>query len=61
LNYIGCEQKRQKGSHIVFDYPNINRPVIVQANTTLPVFVIRNNLRTLKMPPQQYLDILNKI
>ena len=61
LEYVGCTQSRQKGSHISFTRSDLKRPVIVQANTELPVFIIRNNLRTLKISHDEYLDSLKKI
>ncbi|OGW84860.1 MAG: hypothetical protein A3A81_00885 [Omnitrophica bacterium RIFCSPLOWO2_01_FULL_45_10b] len=61
LTHIGCKEIRQKGRHIIFSYPNIKRPVVIQANTTLPVFIIMNNLRLLKISHNEYLRILERI
>lgn len=61
LKYIGCVYKRQKGSHRVYWRAGLNRPIIVPIHNKLPVMVIRTNLRTLNITPEQYLEILSKI
>ncbi|MBI3256127.1 MAG: type II toxin-antitoxin system HicA family toxin [Candidatus Andersenbacteria bacterium] len=58
LLFIGCTFERQKGSHRVYGKPGLNRPVILPAYKELPVFVIKNNLRTLGMTQKQYEGIL---
>jgi len=61
LFYVGCEFKRQKGDHRIYWSPGLRRPVVVPTDTQVPIFVIRSNLRTLGMSPQQYLEILERI
>ena len=60
LEFVGCELKRQKGDHLIFDRLGLDRPVIITADREVPVFIIRNNLRTLKISPDEYLEILKK-
>lgn len=61
LLYIGCEFKRQKGDHRVYSRSDLKRPVILPMYKSLPIFIIRNNLRTLGISHDEYLEILKKI
>lgn len=61
LEYVGCSSMSQKGSHKKFSRGDLNRPIIVPIHAIdLPIFVIKNALRTLKMSNEQYLQILEK-
>lgn len=61
LLYIGCEFKRQKGDHLVYLRSDLKRPVILPMYKSLPIFIIRNNLRTLGISHDEYLEILKKL
>jgi len=61
LLYIGCKYKRQKGDHRVYWREGLNRPVILPTYKNLPIFIIRNNLRTLNITVEEYLEILKKL
>lgn len=61
LNYIGCRLKRIKGDHLIYDAPGLKRPVVITNDKEVPIFIIRGNLRTLKITPNKYLDTLKKI
>jgi predicted RNA binding protein YcfA (HicA-like mRNA interferase family) len=61
LLYIGCEFKRQKGDHRVYWRSDLKRPVILPTYKNLPIFIIRKNLGTLNISPEEYLSILKKI
>lgn len=61
LRMIGCKLTRTKGDHFVYSRPGLKRPVIITADTEVPVFIIRNNLRTLNMTVEEYLEILKQI
>ncbi|MBU0578861.1 type II toxin-antitoxin system HicA family toxin [Patescibacteria group bacterium] len=61
LLFIGCEFKRQKGDHRVYWRTNLKRPIILPTYKQLPVFIIRNNLRTLGINHDEYLEILKRI
>lgn len=51
LKYIGCILKRQKGDHLVYVRSGLKRPVFIQ----------RNNLRTLGLSIDEYLKILDQV
>jgi predicted RNA binding protein YcfA (HicA-like mRNA interferase family) len=61
LEYVGCQFKRQKGDHLIYDRVGLQRPIVVPDDREVPVFIIRNNLRTLGMEPQEFLEILKKV
>jgi predicted RNA binding protein YcfA (HicA-like mRNA interferase family) len=37
---------RIEGDHMVFTKPGVTRPVMIPRYTAIPVFIIKNNLRT---------------
>lgn len=61
LLYIGCSFDRQTSSHRVYHKPGLPRPIIVPQYKSLPLFVIKNNLRTLGMTQKQFEEILRRI
>lgn len=61
LKYIGCNLKRTEGDHLIYDRIGLERPVIITADREVPVFIIRNNLRTLKITPEEFLEILKDL
>lgn len=61
LKYIGCDLKRMEGDHLIFDRAGLDRPVVITADKEIPVFIIRNNLRTLKITPEEFLEILKDL
>lgn len=48
----------KKGDHLIYSRIDLKRPVIITADAEVPVFIIRNNIRTLGLSPDQYLEIL---
>lgn len=61
LIFVGCRFKRQKGDHLIYGRSGLKRPVVFPADKEIPIFIIRNNLRTLKISHDEYLEILKKI
>jgi len=61
LFYVGCNFVREKGDHRVYWRDGLNRPIIVPRDTQLPVFIIRNNLRTLGLSVEDYLEVLKRL
>lgn len=56
---IGCKFKRQKGDHRIYWKAGILRPIVVPKESTLPVFIILNNLRILGVTKEKFLEIVN--
>ena len=57
----GCEFKREKGDHRIYWKRGIKRPIVIPRDTSLPAFVILNNLRVLGISREEYLKKINKI
>lgn len=55
---IGCRFIREKGDHQMYFKKGINRPLVVPKYPALPIFIIRNNLRTLDISVEEYLKHL---
>jgi predicted RNA binding protein YcfA (HicA-like mRNA interferase family) len=61
LKMVGCRLERTKGDHFVYSRSGLKRPVIITADREVPVFIIRNNLRTLNISVEEYLEALKQI
>ena len=57
----GCCLVRKKGDHLVYSRPGLSRPIIIQADTTIPIFIIKSNLRTLNISSHEFLKQIQKI
>ena len=57
----GCEYVRTKGDHMIYHYPGAIRPVVIPKYKEIPVFIIRNNMRIIGMPPERYFELLQKV
>jgi predicted RNA binding protein YcfA (HicA-like mRNA interferase family) len=54
----GFRFDRQEGSHRAYVKAGVSRPVIIPAYKEVPVFVIRNNLKTAGLSRDQYFELL---
>lgn len=61
LSFVGCTFVREKGDHRVWDRVGLKRPVVIPKIKSIPVFVIRNNLRVLGIPVSDYLEMISKL
>lgn len=61
LKFIGCTLKRIKGDHLIYSRPGLKRPVVITEDSEVPIFIIRTNLRTLEMTPEQYVQIIEQL
>jgi predicted RNA binding protein YcfA (HicA-like mRNA interferase family) len=57
----GFKLHRQKGSHLIYVKEGISRPVIIPMYDRIPVFVVKNNLRTAKISRERYFELLGEI
>lgn len=57
----GWSYQRTKGDHMVFTKEAFLRPVVIPKYKTIPVFIIKNNLRTAKISNEQYFKILKNV
>ena len=61
LVFIGCYFKRQKGDHLIYDRTGLKRPIVFTTDKEVPIFIIRNNLRTLDISISEYLEIIKRL
>ena len=59
--HVGAKFVRQTGSHRVFWRDDQVRPIIIPRHKSVPVFIIRNTLRQLKISPEEYLRIMREL
>ena len=57
----GWEYQRTRGDHMIFTKRGFIRPVVIPKYKTVPIFIIKNNLRTANIDRKKYLDLLKKI
>ena len=56
----GFRFDRQEGSHRSYVKPGVARPVVIPAYREVPVFIIRNNLKTAGISRDDYFALLAK-
>lgn len=61
LRLIGCSLKRIEGDHLIYSRHGLKRPIVITADSEVPIFIIRNNLRTLGMSIEEYLNIISQL
>ncbi len=61
LRFVGCVFAREKGDHRVWSRDDLKRPIVIPKIKSIPIFVIRNNLRVLDVQVSDYLKILEKL
>jgi predicted RNA binding protein YcfA (HicA-like mRNA interferase family) len=49
---------RQRGDHMIYTKPDIKRPLVIPMHDALPVFIIKNLLRSARMSRERYLSLL---
>lgn len=60
LEAEGFRCVRTEGDHMVFTKEGVNRPVVVPKYAAVPVFVIKNNLRTAGISRDRYFELLGQ-
>ena len=51
---------RQESSHIILTKAGCKRPVVIPQYRQVPVFIIKNNLRTASMSRERYFELLEQ-
>lgn len=57
----GFKCVRIEGDHFVYTKPGIIRPVVIPDYKEVPVFIIKNNLRTAGITREEYFSLLEKV
>ena len=60
LEHEGFTLARQRGDHMIFTRAGILRPVVVPRYDPLPVFIIKNILRTAQINRDRYFQLLEE-
>jgi predicted RNA binding protein YcfA (HicA-like mRNA interferase family) len=60
LEADGFQYVRTEGDHMVFTKPGVIRPVVIPKYSAVPVFVIKNNLRTGGISRDRYFELLDQ-
>jgi predicted RNA binding protein YcfA (HicA-like mRNA interferase family) len=53
--------RRQEGSHRSYVKPGVLRPIVIPTYPEVPVFIIRNNLRTAGLSRDDYFKLLAEV
>ena len=54
----GFTFSRQRGDHLIYTKPGIKRPLVIPTYKAVPVFIIKNLLRTASMTRERYFELL---
>ena len=54
----GFRLSREEGDHMIFTKPGVLRPVVIPKYAAVPVFIIRNNLRTAGVSRERCFQLL---
>jgi len=54
----GFTFNRQQGDHLIYSKAGVKRPLVIPTYRELPVFIIKNLLRTSGMSRERYFDLL---
>lgn len=60
LELAGFRLAREEGDHMIFTKPGIKRPVVIPRYNPLPVFIIKNTLRTAQITRERYFELLGR-
>lgn len=50
---------RREGDHLVYVKEGIKRPIVIPTYKQVPVFIIKNNLRSARISREEYFRLLN--
>ena len=56
----GFKCVRIEGDHFVFTKKGVMRPIVIPDWPEVPVFIIKNNLRSASISREEYFDLLEK-
>ncbi len=57
----GFRLVRQESDHLVYIKPGVPRPIVIPVRKDVPVFVIKNNLRTAGITREEYFKLLEEV
>ena len=57
----GFRRVRSEGDHFVYTKHDVARPVVIPDWDAVPVFIIKNNLRTAGITREEYFSLLKEV
>ena len=57
----GFKFDRQKGDHLIYEKQGISRAVVIPMYPEVPIFIIKNNMRTAGMSRERYFELLDQV
>lgn len=58
LEQDGFTFNRQHGDHLIYTKAGVKRPIVIPLYKEIPVFIIKNLLRSAEMTRERYFDLL---
>jgi predicted RNA binding protein YcfA (HicA-like mRNA interferase family) len=52
---------RQKGDHLVYVKDGVPRPLVIPKRENIPVFIIKDNLKTARISRERYFELLGQV
>ncbi|MDO8558954.1 MAG: type II toxin-antitoxin system HicA family toxin [bacterium] len=56
----GFRHRSTKGDHLIYTKVGISRPIVVPKYEEIPVFVIKNNLKSAGITRERYFELLKR-
>jgi predicted RNA binding protein YcfA (HicA-like mRNA interferase family) len=60
LEAEGFRLIRQEGDHLTYTRAGVLRPVVVPKYSSVPVFIVKNNLRTAGISRERYFELMRE-
>jgi predicted RNA binding protein YcfA (HicA-like mRNA interferase family) len=57
----GFKLIRQESDHYIYDKEGITRPIVIPVRRDVPVFIIKNNLRSAGISRDEYFRLLSEV
>lgn len=61
MEKAGFQCVRTEGDHFVYVRPGVARPVVIPDWDEVPIFIIKNNLRTAGLSREEYFALLETV
>lgn len=61
LSFLGYEQKRTKGDHIIYQKPGVIRPIVIVQDKEISKSIVRNNLKSMGITKEYFYKLLEKL
>jgi len=61
FEHEGFSFDRQRGDHLIYTKPGVSRPLVIPMYEAVPVFIIKNLLRTAGISRERYLELIENL